>query len=214
MSTSGQAAPRTRRPPRSETRAAVLRAAAQMFGSNGFAQTSLDQVAAAAGLSRGAVYSNFASKDELFLALLRETVDERLRQVRSAMRAAPTADEQTRQAGRRMTGTLRQRPDMHLLVIEFWLRAARDPAVREQFMNQRHEIRAAIIEVIEEQRLAWGVELPMPSDQLAVGIIALFNGFGLEQLVDPDEATPELFGNLIAAMLQAPGPGAAFSAGP
>ena len=66
------------RPPRSETRRRVLDAAFTTFGERGIAATSLNEVAAAAGLTKGAVYSNFASKDELVLALMEEHVAHRL----------------------------------------------------------------------------------------------------------------------------------------
>nr|WSZ99889.1 TetR family transcriptional regulator [Streptomyces sp. NBC_00857] len=204
MSTPEPTPARVRRTPRADTRAALLTAAVHTFGEHGFAQSSLEQVAAAAGLSRGAIYSNFASKDDLFLALLRETVNERLRQLRDAVRPALSAREQAVGASRSMTQALRQRPDLHLLMMEFWLRAARDPAVREHFMTHRQEIRGTVVELLEEHQESEKAELPMPAGQLATGIIALFNGFGLEHLVDPESASPELFGRLLATLLQAP----------
>ncbi|MFJ1749332.1 TetR/AcrR family transcriptional regulator [Streptomyces sp. NPDC088116] len=204
MSTPEPAPARVRRAPRADTRAALLTAAVHTFGRHGFAQSSLEQVAAAAGLSRGAIYSNFTGKDDLFLALLRETVDERLRQLRDAVRPAPSEGERAMGAGRSMTEALRQRPDLHLLMMEFWLRAARDPAVREHFMTHRQEIRSAVVGLLEEHQESGKAELPMPAGQLATGIIALFNGFGLEYLVDPESASPELFGRLLATLLQAP----------
>src|SRR5271165_3909467 len=55
---------------RQQTREHLLQAAAQVFAERGFHGTSLDEVAAAAGFSKGAVYSNFRNKEDLFLALL------------------------------------------------------------------------------------------------------------------------------------------------
>ncbi|MEV7425487.1 MULTISPECIES: TetR/AcrR family transcriptional regulator [unclassified Streptomyces] len=211
MSTPEPPVARTRRPPRADTRAALLRAAVRTFGEKGFAQSSLEEVAAAAGLSRGAIYSNFTGKDDLFLALLRETVDERLRQLHAAVRPAPSAHEQTLHAGRAMTRALRESPELHLLTMEFWLRAARDPAVRDHFVTHRREIRAALVELLEEHATARGAALPLPADQLALGIIALFNGFGLEHLIDPAAASPELFAQLLAGLLRARPEGGAVS---
>ncbi len=82
------------------------------------------------GLSRGTVYSNFASKDELFLALLRETIRQRLWQIARAMASAPTLTAQTRQASQVMTDELDEHPEHHLLFIEFWMRAVRDPGIQ------------------------------------------------------------------------------------
>ncbi len=200
MSTSEQRPARVRRQPRAATRAAVMSAAIKTFGDNGFAQSSLEQVAAAAGLSRGAVYSNFAGKDELFLALFRETVDRRLRELGTTALQQGTA----REAGRAMSATFEEAPELHLLLMEFWMRAARDPGVREHFLIHRMEIRDAVVDLLEAREADWGSTLPMPAHDLAIGVVALFNGYGLEHLVDPESASPELFGRLLAALLQAP----------
>src|SRR5262245_13205900 len=66
------------RPTRAETRRRVLDAAFEVFGDKGIAATKLTEVAAAAGLTKGAVYSSFASKDELVLALMEEHAVHRL----------------------------------------------------------------------------------------------------------------------------------------
>lgn len=193
---------RTRRRPRAETRAAVLEAAMRAFGERGFAQTSLENVAATAGLSRGAVYSNFSGKDELFFALLQETIDQRLRQIARAMAPAPTLSDQLRQVGEVMIEEVREHPERHLLFIEFWMRAARDPGVRDQFRTYRRQTREALARVLEERSARWGLDLPMPAAELAVALMSLFNGFGMEHLVEPGVATPELFSKLLAALLQ------------
>ena len=63
----------TREESKARTRSELLRAASRLFVRNGFVATSLSDIAEEAALTKGAVYSNFASKEELFLALLQET---------------------------------------------------------------------------------------------------------------------------------------------
>ena len=60
---------RVRRPGRAAVRRRLLDAALEVFAERGYASANLDQVAAAAGLTKGAIYSNFASKDDLFFAM-------------------------------------------------------------------------------------------------------------------------------------------------
>src|SRR5208282_6704638 len=86
------------RPTRAETRARLLQAAGEVFAKHGYDRASLDDVAAAAGLTKGAVYSSFASKDELFYALMREHIDERLVFVSSALSLESTVANATRDA--------------------------------------------------------------------------------------------------------------------
>jgi AcrR family transcriptional regulator len=60
----------TREESKARTRQELLRAASRLFLRNGFVATSLSDIAEEAGLTKGAVYSNFESKEDLFLALL------------------------------------------------------------------------------------------------------------------------------------------------
>jgi AcrR family transcriptional regulator len=55
---------------RQRTRARLVEAAAQLIGEKGFERTSLEEVAAKAGMTRGAIYGNFRDKDELFMAVV------------------------------------------------------------------------------------------------------------------------------------------------
>ncbi|HEV2062573.1 MAG TPA: helix-turn-helix domain-containing protein, partial [Solirubrobacteraceae bacterium] len=76
---------RVRRPPREQTRREILDAAARAFAQRGYHGASVEAVAAEAGLSTGAVYSNFESKEDLFLALYEERIGGRAREVRAAV---------------------------------------------------------------------------------------------------------------------------------
>src|SRR5271165_2504223 len=92
--------PKTRvRPTRAQTRARVLKAAGEVFAERGYDRASLDDVAAAAGLTKGAVYSSFASKDELFYALMRERIGERLDLVAEAVERQASVGDIARDAG-------------------------------------------------------------------------------------------------------------------
>src|SRR5664280_21499 len=76
---------RTRRPKREVVRRRLLDAALEVFAEHGFDTTNLDQVAAAAGLTKGAIYSNFTGKDDLFYAMMTEQVLARVESIRSAL---------------------------------------------------------------------------------------------------------------------------------
>ncbi len=76
--TTAKQSTRRSRPTRAQTRARVLRAAGQVFAERGYERSSLDDVAAAAGLTKGAIYSSFSGKEELFYALMEERINERL----------------------------------------------------------------------------------------------------------------------------------------
>ena len=63
------------RPTRDETREKLFEAAAEVFEEHGIGAASIEMIAAAAGLTRGAFYSNFDGKDDLIIAMLEDHVE-------------------------------------------------------------------------------------------------------------------------------------------
>ena len=145
---------------RQQTREHLLAAAAQVFAERGFHGATLDDVATVAGFTKGAVYSNFKNKEDLFLALFRA----RYEQETEALRATLDASEVPSQSRlsdfvalfRDQTHTARD--DFGLLYQEFWLYAARNPAVRDQFTQIDDEAVAALAELIAAEREHLGAE--------------------------------------------------------
>jgi AcrR family transcriptional regulator len=195
--------PKTRsRPTRAQTRARLLQAAGEVFAERGYDRASLDDVAAAAGLTKGAVYSSFSSKDELFYALMAERIDERLGLVAEAVDRQSTPEAMTADAGSGLLGLISSQADWHLLFIEFWARAVRDPGLRKEFARHRRAAREVIARFLEQQATEAGVDLPAPADQLAIAVLALSNGIAIEHLADPDNIDPSTFGVILSLLLQ------------
>jgi AcrR family transcriptional regulator len=195
------------RPTREQTRARLLAAAGTVFAERGYDRASLEDVAAAAGLTKGAVYSSFASKDELFYALMSERIGERLQLATAAVqRESPaegksSAGEITREAAGSLAGLMASQADWHLLFIEFWARAVRDPQLREEFARHRRAAREVIARFLEQQADQAGVELPAPAEQLAIAVLALSNGIAIEHLADPDTVDPTILTTILSLLL-------------
>jgi AcrR family transcriptional regulator len=200
---SGKKQPKKRlRPTRAQTRARLLQAAGEVFAENGYDRASLDDVAAAAGLTKGAVYSSFAGKDELFYALMAERIDQRLALVAAAVDRQSTPEAMTSDAGSELVGLISSQADWHLLFIEFWARAVRDPSRKEELARHRRAAREVIGSFLEQQAAEVGVDLPAPADQLAVAVLALSNGIAIEHLADPESIDPSTFGVILGLLLQ------------
>jgi AcrR family transcriptional regulator len=172
-----------------------------VFAARGYDRASLDEVAAAAGLTKGAVYSSFAGKDELFYALMEERIAERLALVAAAAERQLTPQQLTSASGDGLAELVSTQGDWHLLFIEFWARAVRDPKLREEFAHHRRAVRELIARFLEQQASQAGVELPAPADQLAVAVLALSNGLAIEQLADPDTADGSTFATILGLLL-------------
>jgi AcrR family transcriptional regulator len=189
------------RPTRAQTRRRLLKAAGEVFAERGYDRASLDDVADAAGLTKGAVYSSFASKDDLFYALMRERISERLALVAEAVERQASVGEITRDAGSGLAQLMSSQRDWHLLFIEFWARAVRDPGLRDEFARERHSMRTMITQFLEERAVEAQVNLPAPAEQLAVAILALSNGIAIEHIADPDTVDPSIFGVTLSLLV-------------
>jgi AcrR family transcriptional regulator len=203
---------RRRREKRSEVKARLLKVAYGIFAERGYEGASLERVAEAAGFSKGAVYSNFASKDELFYELLAAKIDERaeavsisaerLRSSGGAGGARRGAADFARLAGEELRGMGAADPAWQMLFIEFWLRCSRSEELRAKFAQKRRAMRAVIAANAREEAAAAGTELgEAEAMDFATTVLALSNGLGIEGLIDQDAVRPGLLGEILARIV-------------
>jgi AcrR family transcriptional regulator len=184
------------------TRDELVDAAERLFTKQGFHATSLDAVAAEAGFTKGAVYSNFESKEDLFFAIYERRVDSRVAQMEDAIRDAATA----REAIQRMIPGAGGRPvaeDGWLAVFfEFWAHVLRHAELRERFAA----LHARIIEPLEAGLVRHAEETgtPLPEDprKMATARYAMQIGLQLERLTQPDVVDPELGARMLGLSIE------------
>ena len=186
------------RPAKEHVRARILQAAGAVFAERGFAGASLDQVAAAAGFTKGAVYSNFASKDELFLALMTEEVARRVDLVEAALARTADLPGALAAVGRELS---RRDGSWQLLFLEFWQRAVRDADVRRAFVASRRELRARVADVVARFLAEHPVRTGWDAESLTVVLLALSNGLAVEALPDPDAVPDDLLTRVLADLV-------------
>jgi AcrR family transcriptional regulator len=183
------------------TREALVTAAARVFLRRGFQGASLREIAAEAGLTTGAVYSNFDGKADLFLAVLEENIDPRLAVMYEAARTAPRR-RLGAAVGEEFAAYVKQQRRWLTLLIEFWAQAARDPKLRPKFAERHGKLRSSIAEVLTERAARLGQSLTLPADQLATVLIALTNGMAIEQLADPNGVPKDLYAQALDLVLE------------
>ena len=191
---------RTREEQRAQTRADLLTAAADVFARNGYHGTSVDMVAEAAGYTKGAVYSNFASKEDLFLALLEARLEDSLQSMQDVMDSAAPED-RPEAFGRRRDEIAQWEPQWFLLEAEFELYAARNPEVRDRIAERQHQTRGVIEEALTRHIDELGLKPAYPVEDLAKLIVAAGDGMSLMALNNPDNTdTGELMRILLEVL--------------
>jgi AcrR family transcriptional regulator len=168
------------------TRDRVIEAAERMFVEQGFHATSVDQVAAEAGYTKGAVYSNFESKEDLFFAVYEQRAERGLSEIRREFAAAGDSgqglDALALAAARR-----RGRDDGWLAVFfEFWAHVVRRPALRARFAEIHLRVQGPLVEALESHAREHGYVLPDDPRKLTVAVYAMQLGLSLERLTLPD----------------------------
>jgi AcrR family transcriptional regulator len=193
----------TREQSRANTRERLLTAARSAFARSGFHGASVEEIASEAGFSTGALYSNFDSKEDLFLALMEREIEEHAREIAEAVGAqASMADRATGGARRWMTMIDRE-PELLLLFMEFWAYGVRDPQMRPKVAIRFAQMREVLTRLIADGVREFELELTIPAEQLAVAIDALADGIARQKLADPTAVPDELMGKVLALLFTA-----------
>lgn len=170
-----------------ETRSRILKAAQVCFAQNGFDATGVAEICRAAGLSKGAFYHHFASKQEVFLELLNDWLaglDEQMMLLRNQSQTVPEGLQS-------MAGLFQgifQSADQQLpIFLEFWSRAARDPEVWQATIGPYHRYRDYFASMVEAG-IAEDSLQPSDPQTTARIIVSLAVGLLIQGLLDPEGA--------------------------
>ncbi len=183
----------TRSERKAQTREQLLQAARVVFLRRGFHGATLDEIAEEAGYTTGAVYSNFAGKDDLFLALLDEQLGRSIVRALENARGADSFDGAVRSNGRLLAELVRREPAWQPLLVEFWTHASRDAALRAEAASRHEQMLELFDGLLNELADRFGLVWTTPPREVARGAQALARGMALERLVDPDGVSAELF---------------------
>jgi AcrR family transcriptional regulator len=186
------------------TRTELIDAAEALFAANGFHATSLDAVADAAGYTKGAVYSNFSSKEDLFFAVYERRVERHVEHVGGLFGEAGDAEEGILRVVAAVGELRRRRADGWMAVfLEFWTHVLRHPEHRARFGELHTRAVEPFVTAAERLEAEHGTPLAVAPRQLATAMFAMENGIALERLTDPSVAGPDLPVRLLELMFGA-----------
>ena len=177
------------RPTRDDTCEKLFEAAARVFEDQGIGGASIEAIAAAAGFTRGAFYSNFKSKDELIIAMLEDHVEQTIRRNLDLLdRHKNLADfiDALKTIDRSHQDPLARSPLLHMEMILFVARAEKR---RPDLAKRLRARRKLIVDIVETTLKNNGKNGSLNPTWIGAIVLALEDGFRLHRLIDP-ETTP------------------------
>ena len=193
------------RPTRDDTREKLFEAAARVFEEQGIGGASIEAIAAAAGFTRGAFYSNFNSKDELIIAMIEDHVEQSIRRNLDLLaRHNNLADflDALKTMDRSQQDPLGRSPLLHMEMILFVARAEkRRPELAER-LRARRKLIADIVETTSKNS---GKNRVLNPTWTGAILLALEDGFRLHRLIDPETTPPDSFLRAIGDLQRAIG---------
>lgn len=177
------------RPTRDDTCEKLFEAAAQVFEEQGINGASIEAIAAAAGFTRGAFYSNFKSKDELIIAMLEDHVEQSMRRnldLLARHQNLPDFLEALRTMDRSTQDPLGRSPLLHMEMILFVARAEKR---RPELAKRLRARRKVIADIVTTTQRNAGRNGKLNPEWTGAIVLALEDGFRLHRLIDP-ETTP------------------------
>lgn len=188
---------------RLQTRQRLLDAAFAVFAEEGFGRSTVEQVCERAGYTRGAFYSNFASLEELFLAMWEQQSAQLLAGIAAAVTASVPDGVTTLDAAvERMVAAIPIDDQWYRITAEFTAHALRNPALKSVVAAREAAIIGAILPVVEAGLRRVGRQV---TDAAALGraLVAVHDGTAVQCLMEPaDDQVRTLRARLFACVLE------------
>jgi AcrR family transcriptional regulator len=182
-----------------EARDELLAAALRVFARRGYSQAGVEEIAAEAGYSKGALYWHFSSKEELLRTLVEERVDAPTRTIVAMLETAPADRDMSLEAAREFARRLGGQREAVLLEREYWTLAIRDPELHRRYVERQTELRSALAVALEVRARHLGMnDLPLAAEDVARIVMSIIGGLSVDELTEPGSVAPELISEALA----------------
>jgi AcrR family transcriptional regulator len=181
----------------------LLNVAAELIAERGYRGTTVNDVVAHSGLSKGTFYWHFKSKHELLLAVLEERIDRPVMELIERLKTA-SADEDMAPAASALFGEVMTRGrEAVLLDHEYRALAMRDPGIRARYLKRQAALRDALATGLDARARELGAPpFSVASVQIATAYLNLGSALAVERLIDAGSVPESLFGETVALVYQ------------
>ena len=168
-----------------ERRAQIMEAALACFTRKGYNNTTMDDIAAESGLSKGSLYWYFKSKDDLFAEALLSVFMNIGQEAVTAVEQYSTASDKLRAVAQATVGFGKMVEGYFSLLLEFWISSPRREEAGQSWIGLLTEYKDIVVEVIEEG-VKNGEFKPVDAEQLVWAIMAAYDGLAAYIMFIPD----------------------------
>lgn len=189
---------------KAETRVRLLEAAARVYARRGFNGATLEEVAAEAGYTKGAVYGHFGSKENLLLALMEEHLTQQVIEQIELFDRERLTWERPLAGSARWMDQVESDPDPFRLFVELWVYAQRDERLRLRLADGLEALRATFARFAKASAQDAGLDPPdYVTRQFGTVTLGLGMGLPMLKLIDPDSVPSSLLGGTISVLIRA-----------
>jgi AcrR family transcriptional regulator len=167
-----------------ERRAQIIEAALACFSRKGYHNTTMDDIVAESGLSKGSLYWYFESKDDLFASALTSVFVDVGQEAVAALEQCTTASDKMRAVARAATGFSRAAEGLFNLFLEFWASSPRREEASQLWVGLLAQYKDVVVEIIEEG-IQTGEFRPVDAEQLVWAMMAAYDGLAAYIMLMP-----------------------------
>jgi AcrR family transcriptional regulator len=173
-----------------ETRTRILQSALKLFSETGFDATGVAEICGAAGVSKGAFYHHFPTKQAVFLQLLEDWLRQLDDDLLGSLSGAPNVIDGLRGMAAKTRGVFAAADGRLSILLEFWGQARKDPEVWQRAIAPFQRYRAVFADIVR-RGIAEGSLRPVDPDKAAQALMSLAVGMVLQGVLDPNGASWE-----------------------
>jgi AcrR family transcriptional regulator len=169
-----------------ERRAQIMQAALACFARKGYHRTTMDDIVAESGLSKGTLYWYFKSKDDLFMSLVKSFFLDMRQDIGVILERYTTASSKLRAMAQGFVESFRAIEDVFNVFVEFWMQSSLSAELNQLFSNILVQYREVIAGIIAEG-IGTGEFKAVDASQLAWAVMAVYDGLAFYMMLMPDE---------------------------
>jgi AcrR family transcriptional regulator len=169
-----------------ERRQQIMGAALACFARKGYHKTTMDDIVAESGLSKGTLYWYFESKDELFFSLINSFFLEMQQDIGAIFEQNSSATDKLRALGHEFASLFQEVAEFLNVFFEFYMQSTLNEQLNQMFQGMLSQYRGMIAGIIQEGFKA-GEFKEVDADQLAIAVMAAYDGLWFYKMLMPDE---------------------------